>query len=396
MFQSLDIKTFNLYTSTHNNLFTKEWSFRMKATNLSKRILYFDYLEVIAIFLVVSIHRPWFDFSYSASILSILCSICVPLFFMVNGSLLFHKTFDLKKHIHKIIAMFIALEGWRILYFLACLATWQVHLDTFSKLDLWNYLCGSVNLDHIPTAHMWFTNTLLFLYILFPLLKTCWDYNKAVLYFFTIICGCFFQISEEINVLLAQLTALLHKNSIFTLDGFRATLSPLSNNGHFLIYFVLGAILHDLFYIRSDKPFNEKKIRPYSIFCIVFGLLWNFLAKYLQCGTLKWTGESFKNGYLKIGTVFMCVGIFVLFSTLNFRRIPSKLNNAISFVSKRTLDIYYIHMFFAAIALDYIYPKLQIANVFINTVRTLLIMAIALIIGQLFRKLPILKHLLNA
>lgn len=45
----------------------------MKPNNLtSNRILYFDYLEVLAIFLVVSIHRSWFDLSYSASILSII------------------------------------------------------------------------------------------------------------------------------------------------------------------------------------------------------------------------------------------------------------------------------------------------------------------------------------
>ena len=301
----------------------------MKPNNLtSNRILYFDYLEVLAIFLVVSIHRSWFDLSYSASILSIICSICVPLFFMVNGALLFHRSFDLKKHIHKIVAMFIALEGWRILYFLTCLLTNQIQLNTFSKSDIWNYLCGSMNLDRVPTAHMWFTNTLLFLYILFPLLKICWDHNKSVLYFFIIICGCFFQLSEEINVLLAQFTTLLHKNSVFTVDGFRATLSPLYNNGHFL--------------------------------------------------------------------VFMCIGIFVLFSSFDFNRVSKKINNTVSFISKRTLDIYYIHMFFAAIALDYIYPKVQVANVLINSVRTLIIIIIALVIGQFFRKLPVLKHLLNA
>lgn len=38
----------------------------MKPNDLtSNRILYFDYLEVLAIFLVVSIHRSWFDLSYS-------------------------------------------------------------------------------------------------------------------------------------------------------------------------------------------------------------------------------------------------------------------------------------------------------------------------------------------
>lgn len=162
-------------------------------------------------------------------------------------------------------AMFIALEGWRILYFLTCLLTNQIQLNTFSKSDIWNYLCGSMNLDRVPTAHMWFTNTLLFLYILFPLLKICWDHNKSVLYFFIIICGCFFQLSEEINVLLAQFTTLLHKNSVFTVDGFRATLSPLYNNGHFLVYFVLGAILHDLF-LYAPKSLSMHKKSVHTVF----------------------------------------------------------------------------------------------------------------------------------
>ena len=40
--------------------------------------------------------------------------------------------------------------------------------------------------------------------------------------------------------------------------------------------------------------------------------------------------------------------------------------------------------------------KVQVANVLINSVRTLIIIIIALVIGQFFRKLPVLKHLLNA
>lgn len=362
----------------------------------SKRILYFDYIEILAIFLVVSIHRPWFNNSFSASALSIICSICVPLFFMVNGALLFHKTFNLQKHIHKIISLFIAVEGWRLFYLFICIVTHQIVLDDFSKTEIWYYFCGSSNLNHVPTAHMWFTNTLLFLYILFPILKVCWDHNKTILYYFCTVCFIFFQLSEELNVLLSQAGIALHKNSQLTVDGFRITLSPLSANGHFLVYFILGAILHDLFFANPPAWANSKKIRPYSVICIFFGFLWNLIAKYIQCGTLIWTGESFKNGYLKIGTVFMCIGIFILFSTIKFYSFSPKINSFVSFISKRTLDIYYIHMLFAAFALDYIYPKLQLSGVLVNSGRTIIIILIALSIGQLFRKLPLLKHLLGA
>lgn len=374
-----------------------DWRVIMKSFIMppKKRILYFDYLEILAIFLVVSIHRPWFDCSYSSSFLSIICSICVPLFFMVNGALLFHKSFNLPKHMHKILSLFIAVEGWRLLYLIVSLITKQVSFDNFSKSELWYYFCGSQTLNHVPTAHMWFTYTLLFLYILFPLLKVCWDYNKPVLYFFTTMCGIFFQFSEEINVLLFQITSALHINSTLTIDGFRSTLSPLNSNGHFLVYFVLGAILHDIFFVHPITLANSKKFRPICILCIALGLLWDSIAKYLQCGTLLWTGESFKNGYLKLGTVFMCIGIFALFSTYNFHKFSPKLNACVSFVSSRTLDIYYIHMFFAAVALDYIYPQLHVTNIIINSLRTLVIILISLGIGHVFRKLPIFKHLLN-
>lgn len=374
----------------------------MKSTTTSfslfhNRVLYFDYLEVLAIFLVVSIHRPWFNHSYSSNVLAVLCSICVPLFFMVNGALLFHKTFNLKKHLIKIFSLFIAVEGWHLIYLFACIITRQVQLNNFSKTDIWYYFCGFRNLDKIPTAHMWFTNTLIFLYILFPLLKVCWDHNKNILYFFTIICLCFFQLSEEINVLIAQLSSYLHITASLTIDGFRSSLSPLSSNGHFLVYFVLGAILHDLFCVQSNSTSKfSKKARPYCVFFIIAGFLWDLFAKYLQCKTFIWTGESFKNGYLKLGTLFMCIGIFVLTSTVDFHKCPTRLNTIVVFISKRTLDIYYIHMFFAAYALDFIYPRFQIANVAINSIRVILIIMISLCIGQLIRKLPILKRLLNS
>ena len=91
----------------------------------------------------------------------------------------------------------------------------------------------------------------------------------------------------------------------------------------------------------------------------------------------------------------MCIGIFALFSTYNFHKFSPKSNACVSFVSSRTLDIYYIHMFFAAVALDYIYPQLHVTNIIINSLRTLVIILISLGIGHVFRKLPIFKHLLN-
>lgn len=361
----------------------------------SKRIMYFDYLKIIAIFLVVFIHRSWLDQSVSSNIATIICSICVPLFFMVNGALLFHKPFDINKHIKKVIILFISVEIWRIIYFVACILTNQITLQTFSKSQLWYYMCGSLNLDHVPTPHMWFTNTLLFLYLLFPLLKICWDFQKKALYFFTFICFLFFQVTEELNVILGLITKKLNITSTITLDGFKGTISPLANNGHFLVYFVLGAILHDIFFIKKNWKLSQNKttLKFVCLILCVLGLIWDFIEKYLQCNSIIWTGVSFLNGYLKIGTLLMCIGIFIIFSQINFT--DGCVYTIVSFFSKRTLDIYYIHMFFAAIALEQIYPLIHKENIIINSIRSIILILISIIIGSVIRQIPLLKNILN-
>ena len=355
------------------------------------RIYYFDYVKVLCIFLVVFIHRPWLDHSILSNFSVIICSISVPLFFMVNGALLFNKPFNLQKHVIKIIVLFISVEIWRLIYLLASLLTNQIALDTLSKSQIWYFFCGSQNIDRVPTPHMWFTNALLFLYFLFPVLKICYDHCKDVLIFFILICFLFFQGIEELNCILAYVTSFMGLSEVH-LNGIRSTISPLTNYGHFLVYFVIGGFLH----LYSAPQNDTKPIPKYILISSIFiGFLWDLFAKYMQCHSIIWTGVSFKNGYLKIGTFLMCVGIFLLFSQNEKFFSNTRVNTVISFISSRTLDIYYIHMFFAALARDYLFPHLNISNIFINSLRAIIIIAISLAIGSIIRKVPFSKFILN-
>lgn len=351
----------------------------------SNRIIYFDYLKILSIFLVVFVHRPWLNHSLSSNIAIVICTIAVPLFFMVNGALLFHKPLDLKKHIKKITTLFISVEMWRFLYLVASLLTHQITYSSLSKTQLWYYFLGGQNIENVPANHMWFTNTLLFLYIIFPILKTCWDYHKPTLYFFTFFIFILYEGIEEINWILS----FFAPESIH-LDVFRNMLTPLSSNGYFIVFFVLGAILHEKVYL-SNTLSKSSSFRQYSVLSVILGFIWLFTAKCLQCHSFLWTGEAFKNGYIKIGTVLMCSGLFALYASQPF----SRTYHWIAFTSKRTLDIYYIHMFLAAIALTYIYPYLANPNIFINALRSIILIIISLLIGCIVRKIPILKIILN-
>ena len=88
---------------------------------MKQRYVFIDVLKCIAILFVVMLHvrvdnyqwlineEPLCIFRYCfRSILAV----CVPMFFFCNGFLLLNKTFELKKHIYKIIKILVLTIVW--------------------------------------------------------------------------------------------------------------------------------------------------------------------------------------------------------------------------------------------------------------------------------------------
>ena len=75
-----------------------------------ERIQYLDIIKVIAIFLVVFCHFVLLAETVPANLFMVSCWAGVPLFFMVNGALLFTRPLNLKKHIRKTNCSFIFLH----------------------------------------------------------------------------------------------------------------------------------------------------------------------------------------------------------------------------------------------------------------------------------------------
>lgn len=118
---------------------------------------------------------------YSRTILST----CVPLFFFVNGYLLFGKNLKLRNHVCKIIKFSILAIFWGIIT-LFILSVFHVETLTVHEFinDLLNWKQGYIN-------HLWFLGALVCIYIFFPLLKIAYDYNKKIFFYFILVCGIF-------------------------------------------------------------------------------------------------------------------------------------------------------------------------------------------------------------
>ena len=56
-----------------------------------KRINYFDVLKALSIIFVIYLHYPWTSASWGTNITMMICYIAVPLFLMINGTLILNK-----------------------------------------------------------------------------------------------------------------------------------------------------------------------------------------------------------------------------------------------------------------------------------------------------------------
>ena len=91
------------------------------------RICFVDIMECIGLLFVVMYHATTYNFNwlnnnsvlyFSRYFFNTIMATCVPIFFFVNGYLLFGKKLDLKKHIKKTIKFIILTIIWSTIGFM--------------------------------------------------------------------------------------------------------------------------------------------------------------------------------------------------------------------------------------------------------------------------------------
>ena len=158
--------------------------------NNKKRYDNIDLLKLISIFMVISMHIPLFfsDFINTHSINCFvqfgirLISEGVLIFIFVNGFLLINKPFNLNKHIKKIIKIFLIMLLWGIIN---VVVKSIIRQENLSIIKIFSEVL-SLKLPHPYAGYLWFLQSLISLYIIFPLLKIVHDNNKKVYNYFAI------------------------------------------------------------------------------------------------------------------------------------------------------------------------------------------------------------------
>lgn len=136
-----------------------------------KRETRLDIMRVTSMFLVIIIHvancycRNFHNISHTsfliAQIFNILARVCVPVFFIISGALLGKAPFNLKKYLKRISRFVIVIILWDIIYLL-----WETKVMGITYGKSWTYL-----LHDQFRKHLWFLYTILFIYILQPLIS---------------------------------------------------------------------------------------------------------------------------------------------------------------------------------------------------------------------------------
>lgn len=351
--------------------------------NNRKRYDHIDLLKCIAIFMVITLHVPLYftDFIKTQNTENFiqysfrLISEGVLIFIFVNGFLIINKPFDLKKHIKKIIKVFFIMIFWGIINVIV------FSLIRNEDLSVNKIIKETLNLKftHLYSGHLWFLQSLICLYIFFPIIKIVHDSNKKV-YNYLAITVIFFSVGINFLNSICQLICKLsniENLSAMILNNFNK-INPYINN-MFLCYFILGGIVFE------KKNIFENKRNVFYI--VMLGLLSWIIAIAFGYTMSKLNNKTYTENfnYNQIYLVVTIIGLYAL-STLYINKNNNILNRFITSVGKNTMGIYLIHCILLEILKKYI--NIWNASFFQRLVISFDILIISWLISIIIAKIP--------
>lgn len=309
------------------------------------RILGYDLIKTLAIFLVVFYHVGGLDYGEVVpgeyyipnlnKVLSSFCAASVPLFFMVNGALILPRHLSLKQLLKKSLKL--------------------IFLYIFGKIVLQNLLCQ--RLFGIPheMVHFWFLLTLAAIYPISFFLDQN-PYIKKIVLFLLLVCPFLTNLIGDVTAFFLptiELPSFAH-TGLFTLYS--------------LVYFYLGFLLR-----------NSQVSTIVSIALLFLGL---FLVNFEVVAMSTYYARVYDSGSSAlptIGAACMTVGIFTLLKGITIN--SNSLRNVISFYGGNTIHIYMLHVLFLFWIRHFFPAFCNNTSILSAVILSVLLMSICAVIG---------------
>lgn len=339
----------------------------------SKRVVYFDLLNILAIISVIALHHNGIVHSNpnvrawgTSLIVECICYFAVPIFIMLSGAnlLTYREKYDtktfFKKRFSKILIPF---AFWATFMFIWKICTGQLVINyTFKEI------INSI-----------FSNR-----------------EESIYYFIWLILGLYLTIpylsltakKENKNTIILTIILYFIFNSIFCgvlpLFGINYNFDFSVQLGGYVIYLLLG-------YIIANFDIN-KKTRVLIYVLAVIGLIYRFSTTYYLSKSLGYVYN--KNwGYLSWHCFLLSSAVFLFIKNMNLAKITKrkKMCNILKEISSCSFGIYFIHLIVK-------YYEIVLFNIseyswIFRTFGVLLTYFISLIVVYILKKVPILNKI---
>ena len=302
-----------------------------------ERILYFDYLRIIAISAVIILHvAAAYGYSFPGrslewAVLNFYHAIvrwCVPVFVMISGSLFLSRPTNTKTLYSKnIVRLLISYCIWSTFY--------AVSLPIIKSVTDPEYTISYTSMIANSIAgyyHMWFIPMIIGLYMCVPLLKPLIQ-DASVTKYFLILSFIFAFLFPQLINLCAD----------FLIEPFSDVVNPINMllddmNMSLVLgyscYFVLGYFLHTIELTKQQRSII------YALGCI------GFLLTFLLNAFAAWkTNEPWRTYFdnFSVNVLLESVAIHTWFKYKTYN--SQRLNTIVSALSKYTFGVYWVHVF---------------------------------------------------
>lgn len=247
-----------------------------------------------------------------------ICTFSVPVFFMVNGYLMFNKqSVTVKYSLGKILSLLRIIIIWNLIITIPMMILKHKFINPLDQI-------GNSVIQQGYLWHFWFFGTLILLYLLLVPLHKLVNHPKFGLTIHIVLC--------TLLLILCILNTVYSCYSHYPMgilipQSLRLWIS--------LFYYLSGGLIAK---VVDKKVYKNLPIIPLAIFVFILGIVCNYGQKHL--GLYMYSNRAAEHFYDELTVIIWCISIFILFLKIN---IPEKLCKVIIGFSKLSLGVFIIH-----------------------------------------------------